>query len=491
MAKDNISQYSTTAASNTDVGGVNINEDCLPSSLNNAIRELMSHLADLNAGNTSLGTIKVDNLQLDLNTISSTDTNGNINITPNGTGSVVIDGLSFPQADGTADQILKTNGSGQISFTDAPSGGFTPTTTSGTSQSLDVGSYNYFDGGTLTGDTTLSFTNVPTNARWTYTANLGENDVVDLRSLGSNGSNAMTVLSGDPDSSAVNYAGTFFNTAGDKMFTLGTDEVVRRYDLDRIYDPTSATQDQTYDSTSTVGGSSAALFVKQDGSSFYIVARGATDTVYQFDMSTAFDLTTVSANGSFSVNTQTQNAYGITFKPDGTIMYISSNNPNDEILQYTLSTGWDITTASFASKRYDYTTDVVGETWGNGICLSPNGKIMWLTGRATQKIYQVDLSTAYDISTASIDDENYIQVDNFSDNDPYNVNFVKNRLYITQIGGNEVVVLYIGKPYNINLPSSVGNPQKLPFFKGSRQTFEFVTTDGGTNVKIISETYSD
>ena len=43
--------------------------------------------------------------------------NGNISVTPNGTGSVVIDGLSMPQADGSANQVLKTDGSGNIGFT--------------------------------------------------------------------------------------------------------------------------------------------------------------------------------------------------------------------------------------------------------------------------------------------------------------------------------------------------------------------------------------
>ncbi len=42
--------------------------------------------------------------------------NGNITITPDGTGEVVIDGLSHPQADGTTGQFLKTDGSGQLSF---------------------------------------------------------------------------------------------------------------------------------------------------------------------------------------------------------------------------------------------------------------------------------------------------------------------------------------------------------------------------------------
>ena len=43
---------------------------------------------------------------------------GNIAITPDTTGSIILDGLSWPQADGSADQVLKTNGAGQLSFVD-------------------------------------------------------------------------------------------------------------------------------------------------------------------------------------------------------------------------------------------------------------------------------------------------------------------------------------------------------------------------------------
>ena len=51
--------------------------------------------------------------------------NGNINITPNGTGSVVLDSISYPQADGSANQVLKTNGSGVLSFTTISGGNIT------------------------------------------------------------------------------------------------------------------------------------------------------------------------------------------------------------------------------------------------------------------------------------------------------------------------------------------------------------------------------
>lgn len=55
------------------------------------------------------------NLDVNGNSIVSAS-NGNISITPNGTGSIVLDGQNWPQADGTANQFLKTNGSGQLSY---------------------------------------------------------------------------------------------------------------------------------------------------------------------------------------------------------------------------------------------------------------------------------------------------------------------------------------------------------------------------------------
>jgi hypothetical protein len=54
MAKNSIADYSATAASNTDIQSVDIDEGCAPSAINNAIRELMADLADMNAGTTVL-----------------------------------------------------------------------------------------------------------------------------------------------------------------------------------------------------------------------------------------------------------------------------------------------------------------------------------------------------------------------------------------------------------------------------------------------------
>lgn len=87
---------------------------------------------DINGGSidaVTLGTnspvteAQIDNVNINGNTISSTDTDGDLNLTPNGAGNLVLDGLNWPQADGTANYVLQTNGSGQLSWAEQSGGG--------------------------------------------------------------------------------------------------------------------------------------------------------------------------------------------------------------------------------------------------------------------------------------------------------------------------------------------------------------------------------
>ena len=90
-----------------------------------------------------MSTIKVD-------TLNEKSTNGNIAVIPTGSGKLILDGLTWPHADGSAGQIIKSNGSAVLSFIDAPSGGFTL----GTEQSTGSGTSVTF-GSIPTGTTTI------------------------------------------------------------------------------------------------------------------------------------------------------------------------------------------------------------------------------------------------------------------------------------------------------------------------------------------------
>lgn len=436
MAKDNISQYSTTAASNTDVGGVNINEDCLPSNLNNAIRELMSHLADLNAGNTSLGTVKVDNLQLDLNTISSTDTNGNINITPNGTGSVVIDGLSFPQADGTADQILKTNGSGHIVFGDAPaSGGFSlGTALTGTTPTIDWSSATAFSQ-TLTGDTTYSFSNVPSGGEIElYLKQVGLKD--DYLQLTDGYESSESPWTGLPSSSDIWWIESFtFSNDGTKVWAIVYRSVgyyaAYAFDLSTAYDFSTATYDTgNYNdqlNTSSLADAAQSQGAFNSNGTKYI-SRGTTGSSYikNYNVGTAYDITTWSNSGT-DVNLATyfndggysstsQRVQTVKFNGDGTSIFITgqytrshtlSSYACNPLMKINLATAYDITSTKTLAQTWDKTVTDAGLSTnldiGDGSGITDDGTFILICDRLGNNgyVYVWQLTTPYDLDTST------------------------------------------------------------------------------------------
>jgi len=105
-------------------------------------------------------------LDVNGNSIVSTS-NANINITPNGSGKIVLDGISWPNADGSANYVLKTNGSGVLSWAADAAGTITAlnnatenelVTVGATTTELDGEANLTFNGSTLsvTGGVTAS-----------------------------------------------------------------------------------------------------------------------------------------------------------------------------------------------------------------------------------------------------------------------------------------------------------------------------------------------
>ena len=88
--------------------------------------------------------------------ITTTSGNSDIEITPNGSGNVKLDGLAWPNADGSANQYLKTDGSGALSWSAVTSTTINSNTNNylitgtGTADTLQGEAQLTFDGNTLT-----------------------------------------------------------------------------------------------------------------------------------------------------------------------------------------------------------------------------------------------------------------------------------------------------------------------------------------------------
>jgi hypothetical protein len=111
MAKTKISEFSATAADNTDITNINIAEGCSPANVNNAIRSLMALLKDQQAGTSGDPFTVAGTLVASGQVLSS----GTLNVT----GGFQLDGTA-----GASGQVLISAGSATPTWGSAiPSGG--------------------------------------------------------------------------------------------------------------------------------------------------------------------------------------------------------------------------------------------------------------------------------------------------------------------------------------------------------------------------------
>ena len=137
-------------------------------------------------------------------------------------------------------------------------------------------------------------------------------------------------------------------------------------------------------------------FISDDGTYLYVIGS-QNKTIYQYTMSTPFDVTTATyANKSFSVSAQDNVPYDIFIGNNGTKMYMVGTI-NDTVYQYTLSTAWDISTASYDNKSFSIASV---DNDPSGIFFSPDGLTMLVSGRQNDSVYQYTLSTAWDVTTS-------------------------------------------------------------------------------------------
>lgn len=191
--------------------------------------------------------------------------------------------------------------------------------------------------------------------------------------------------------------GLFFGNSGASFYVVGSS-------TDRVYQYNMSTVNMANTGV-LLGNVSVAsqdtlpvdLYIDSTGANLYIMG-GTNDTVYQYSMSTPWNITTATyTSRSFSVTTQEATPQGIWFKPDLTTMYVVGNT-NDTVYQYSLSSAGNVATASYASKSFSVATQSGTPV---AVQLSTDGSTMWILSQDQDAVFEYNLSTPWDVSTAS------------------------------------------------------------------------------------------
>ena len=246
--------------------------------------------------------------------------------------------------------------------------------------------------------------------------------------------------------------GLFISPDGLNMYVNGTTgDDVNQYTLSTAFNVSTATFVRLF-STASQDSAPNDIFFKPDGLSMFIM--GATnDTVFQYTLSSAFDISTATyASKSFNVNSQESSPTGLWFKPDGTVMYIIGTSA-DAVFQYTLSTAWDVSTASYASILFSVASQ---ELTPNQVNLSADGLTMWITGQTGDDITQYALGTAFNVSTAVFENSFYVGFQETAPSGMFIDSTANNRVYL--VGStNDTVFQYNTATNSISAVTDVFN----------------------------------
>jgi hypothetical protein len=211
------------------------------------------------------------------------------------------------------------------------------------------------------------------------------------------------------DVSAANFTDSFdvedfaptgvdFSDTGDKMFVIGTGENnVNEYSLSTAFDISTANLTDGFDVSSQDSNPAGVVFTDV-GDKMFVVGN-ENDSVYQYSLSINFDVSTASFTDSFDVSSQDGSPGSVAFSDTGDKMFVVGND-NDNVLEYSLSTTFDVSTASFTDSL-----DISGQdTNVTGVTFNNTGSKMFVSGSGNDNVYEYSLSTAFDVSTASFTD---------------------------------------------------------------------------------------
>ena len=272
--------------------------------------------------------------------------------------------------------------------------------------------------------------------------------------------------------------GLAFNNDGTKMFVVGdTGNDINEYTLTTPFDvSTSIFRDINGDGTGfdVSAQDTVPQFIKfnNDGTKMFVIGNTGAD-INAYTLSTGFDLSTATFNDingdgtGFDVSDQDEATRGIAFNNDGTIMYFIGNT-GDDINLYTLSTGFDLSTATFNDINGDGSGfDISGqETVPRGLTFNNDGTKMFVVGDNGNDINEYTLSVGFDL-TSTVTHVGSFDISSQETN-PQGIAFntTGTKMFIVGNAGNDINEYTLSCAFKVTNSGKCEEPPKIKDVRG-------------------------
>ncbi len=190
---------------------------------------------------------------------------------------------------------------------------------------------------------------------------------------------------------------------GTKLFLVANGDECHTHTASTAWDIT--TLSSTVDNEKTFTETVRSMFFKSDGTKAYTLQDTTTDIIRQYSLSTPWDISTATSDSKSYSPLQSTATKDFFIRYDGLKLYTVGNS-TDKVFQHTLSTAWDISTTSYDSVEFSLST-AGSQTNPTSMWFAPTGYYFWVHGNITDDIRQYSMSTQWDLSTAAYDSIDY------------------------------------------------------------------------------------
>ena len=201
----------------------------------------------------------------------------------------------------------------------------------------------------------------------------------------------------------VTPADITFSNDGAKMFMIGrSGDAVYEYALSTPFDVSTAVFVDTFSVLEQEPGPTGMAF-SSDGAKMFVVGNSR-DAVHEYALSPPFEASTAVFVDTFSVLEQEPGPTGMAFSSDGAKMFVVGSS-RDAVHEYALSPPFEASTAAFV-----YTFSVSSRSSNpQGMAFSSDGTKMFVIDNGRDTVIEYEMSTPFDASTAAFVDATSIR----------------------------------------------------------------------------------
>jgi len=196
-----------------------------------------------------------------------------------------------------------------------------------------------------------------------------------------------------------------FGDSGLKMYYASREfDEIYQYTLSSAWDITTASYDSKLFAYAPRRVES--IVFKTDGTKFYIM-DDLNELIVEYDLSVAWDITTNSLSDTFDVSSEVPDSISLEISTDGTKAYVLGKGElNNYVHRYSM-TAWDLTTMSYDNQSRNLV--LYSDLANQAIRISNDGTKLYFQN--TNFIYQFEMETAFDVSTARWENKGWYTLD--------------------------------------------------------------------------------